>query len=90
MLFEWDEQKRGTNFDKHGIDLADAVRLFDGPILERRDDRRNYGEIRIVALGPVEGVVLSVVYTKRGTAIRLISARRANRDERETYHANFR
>ncbi len=90
MLFEWDEQKRGTNLDKHSIDFADATRMFDGPILERRDDRRNYGETRVIALGRIEGIVLSVIYTIRGEAIRLISARRASRDEREAYYARLR
>ena len=90
MLFEWDEQKRGTNLNKHGIDFADATRVFDGPTLERRDDRRDYGETRVIVLGEIEGIVLSVIYAIRGEAIRLISARRANRDEREAYNARLR
>ncbi len=90
MLFEWDEQKRGTNLDTHGIDFADATRVFDGPTLERKDDRRDYNETRVVALGEIEGVVLSVIYTIRGQAVRLISARRASRDEREAYYARLR
>ncbi len=89
MLFEWDEQKRVTNLDQHGIDFADATRVFDGPTLDRKDDRRDYNETRVVALGEIEGIVLSVIYTTRGQAVRLISARRASRDEREAYNARL-
>ncbi len=82
--------KAGINLDKHGIDFADATRVFDGPTLERKDDRRDYNETRVVALGEIEGIVLSVTYTIRRQAVRLISARRASRDEREAYNARLR
>lgn len=86
-MYEWDERKQVENLAKHGVDFDDAVRIFDGPVVEAPDDRRDYGESRIRAFGEVEGVVLCVVYTRRGSRRRIISARKARRDERESYRA---
>ena len=62
-----------------------AAKLFDGPRLEKEDTRRDYGETRIIALGRSEGRILHVVYTRRNSVLRIISARKANRDERAEY-----
>jgi uncharacterized DUF497 family protein len=70
---------------KHGIDFDDAVRIFEGPVLEKVDQRRNYGEERIATVGVANGLDLFVVYTVRKGNRRIISARRANRHEREAY-----
>ena len=85
MAFEWDARKNAVNLAKHGIDFAGASRMFEGPVLERLDDRKDYGETRIAAVGVVEGRELFVVYTMRGENRRIISARKANRHEREAY-----
>lgn len=86
MDSEWDDLKRQANFAKHGIDFIDAVHIFDGPFVEREDRRRNYGEQRYRVLGAVEGRVLQLVYTWRDDRRRIISARRARRDERREYY----
>lgn len=84
----WDSQKRETNLVKHGIDFADLVDFFGDPnLLERIDSRRDYGETRVQALGRYEDHVLFVVYTWRDDTRRLISARRATREERKIYEA---
>ncbi len=85
MGFEWDAGKNAANIAKHGIDFADACRIFEGPVLERIDDRRDYGETRFAAVGAVEGREPYVVSTPRGQSRRIISARRANGHEREAY-----
>lgn len=85
ITYEWDEAKNTANLAKHGIDFSRAIRIFDGEVLEDADRRRNYGEVRIVALGVVDSMELTVVYTKRGEARRIISARRAHKHERRTY-----
>jgi uncharacterized protein len=85
MVFEWDAAKNAANLEKHGIDFEDAIGIFDGPVLERTDDRRDYGDQRIVAFGVVEDRELAVVYTIRGTHRRIISARRADRNELKEY-----
>jgi uncharacterized protein len=87
MDCEWDERKRRSNLAKHGVDFADACGIFAGPTIEATDTRRRYGEIRIGAYGEAGGVVLFVVYTWRRGRLRLISARKAGRHEREAYVA---
>jgi uncharacterized DUF497 family protein len=83
MLFEWDERKRQVNLAKHYIDFQDAKLIFDGPVFQRLESRR--GEERIFAVGLMGDIEIVVVYVMRGERRRLISARRANRDERQEY-----
>ena len=73
MNFEWDGDKNAANIEKHGIDFGDARRIFEGPTLERVDDRKAYGETRIAAIGIVENRELFIVYTMRGQTRRVIS-----------------
>jgi len=83
---DWDSQKRESNLAKHGIDFADLHELFEDPnLVEKVDSRRNYGETRIQVVGQARGRVLFVVYTWRGSARRMISARKATREERRDY-----
>lgn len=85
--FEWDEEKAALNLAKHGVSLLRAAEIFANEMLEKIDDREDYGELRFIALGRVETEVYRVVYTWRGEGVvRLISAQRANRNERETYY----
>jgi uncharacterized DUF497 family protein len=87
--FEWDREKAETNLKKHGVDFADAARVFDDEArLEWLDDRDDYGEERFSTVGEVHGRIIFVSYTVRDDRIRLISARRASKLEREEYHAN--
>ncbi len=78
-----------ANLRRHGVDFKIVSRIFEGPILERRDDRLDYGESRWIAIGMVSGTELTVCYTDRGERRRVISARRANRDEREAFYRAF-
>ncbi len=81
--FEWSSIKELSNIDKHGISFVAAARVFFSEYYEGRSDR--YGEIRYLAVGEVEGRVLAVVYTRRGEKYRIISARRARKDEEAIY-----
>ena len=85
--FEWDPAKRLANLRKHGIDFVDAVQLFEGAVLRVPQTRRDFGEVRIIAIGLVAGKLFSVVYTPRGSMLRIISARRANDREARAYRA---
>lgn len=89
MAFEWDEEKRGRNLQKHGVDFIDAVKIFAQPILEKPDHREEYGEERVIAVGAYENDYFVVVYTWRGEKRRIISAWKAGRDEKEVYHHNY-
>jgi uncharacterized DUF497 family protein len=85
--FEWDESKRQANIEKHKIDFLVAAQVFDDPKrIERSAEIK--GEIRSLTIGTIKGVivvVLAVVWTKRNTKKRLISARRASQNERKEY-----
>ncbi len=83
--------KDERNIRERGWPFAYAARIFDEPTIEREDTRRDSGEIRIVALGAIEGREYVVVYTDRpdaGGPLRwIISARTANPREHGRYRA---
>lgn len=85
MEFEWDEAKNQQNIVKHRIDFEDARRIFEKPFVVRADDRKDYGENRLIALGDLNGIVVTMVFTKRADSIRIISVRKANKHERKVY-----
>ena len=85
MFFEWDERKRESNLNKHGLDFVRAVKMFSNPILERRDDREDYGEDRWIAIGRWQTSYMVVVYTWRGVNRRIISAWKAGKNEQAAY-----
>jgi uncharacterized DUF497 family protein len=87
LIFEWDEGKNLANIENHGIDFRDASLIFENPTIESIDDRTDYGELRYIAFGLSRETVLCVVYTWREeNVIRLISAWRASRYDRERYY----
>jgi len=89
LRFEWDEAKSIANRRKHRLSFELAARVFLDPNrLEVFDDREDYGEDRWITIGLVDPVLLVVVYTLRGAkgeVVRLISARRANGQEKKAY-----
>lgn len=90
LNFEWDEDKAASNLAKHGVYFERAILVFDNERIERVDDREDYGEERIIALGRVGLEVFRVVYTMRGdNAVRMISAQKASKHEREIYYRQF-
>jgi uncharacterized protein len=79
MQFEWDEAKNLENIRKHEIDFADLSDMFASSMLIEPDDRFDYGEDRWFGIGFLgNGIAVVVV-------IRIISARRANRHERQRF-----
>ncbi|MCY4302947.1 MAG: BrnT family toxin [Aestuariivita sp.] len=85
MEFEWDENKRQSNLAKHGVDFLDAALMFAGPVFTKIDDRQNYGEVREISLGKVDGDVYCVTHTTRGHRVRLISAWKGGAKDHERY-----
>jgi len=84
--FEWDTAKAQANLRKHRVPFLKACEVFkDVNRLERLDTSGLYGEERWIALGRVEQTILFVVYAQRGQRTRLISARRATRNEERCY-----
>ena len=77
MHCEWDETKNAANIRKHGIDFADAIEVFEYPMLTLQDEREDYSEERWVGIGQMRGRTIVVVYVEKiGTTIRLISAQK--------------
>lgn len=86
MIFEWDEAKRTTNLEKHGVDFVDASDMWAGPMLVAEDVRREYGESRYIGMGYIQGRLMVVVYTHRtANIVRIISLRKANSREVRIY-----
>jgi uncharacterized protein len=87
MELEWDAGKAAQNLKKHGVTFDDALLVFYDPgRIETYDGREDYGEDRWATIGLAYATVLYVVYTVRNEeTIRLISARKANANERTQY-----
>jgi len=84
--FEWDEAKAASNRAKQGISFAAAVRAFaDARRIDYDVSRGEDGEARRKVVGLIGNRLYTVVYTIRGPACRVISARRANTSERRRY-----
>ena len=89
MDFEWDEEKAASNLKKHGISFPLARYVFaDDRRIERPDDREEYQEERWLTVGRIAVREVAVVFTIREGKIRIISARKADLNEREEYWRN--
>lgn len=86
MNYVWDRRKSQSNLTRHGIAFGDAVRIFEGPTLEKMDDRFDYGESRVYAIGIANSLEITVIYTDVSESERrIISAWRSERHERIAY-----
>jgi uncharacterized DUF497 family protein len=84
--FEWDDAKDRSNRAKHAISFDEAIAVFADPDVVVLDVSRSQdGETRLKAIGLIEGELLVVVFSERGRVTRIISARRANRNEERSY-----
>jgi uncharacterized protein len=88
MDFEWDDFKSQVCFHERGFDFEYVAQtFFDHRRSITPDVRRAYGEDRWQLMGRVDGRLFIVVYTLRGEAFRIISARKANQREVRLYEA---
>ena len=85
MEFEWDDGKDAANLAKHGVSLAEAVRLDWESVFDQVDQRGEYGEVRVRALVPMGPRIYLCVYTLRMGVFRVISLRKANSREVRRY-----
>ncbi|WP_158808878.1 BrnT family toxin [Beijerinckia sp. L45] len=85
MDFDFDPIKSDRILAERGFDFAYATRVFEGRVVSFIDDRRGYGEVRMVAIGEIDGRLFTVVYTDREGIRRIISAHRASRQESRTW-----
>lgn len=86
MRYEWDEAKRQSNIEKHGIDFIGIEEVFAGEIVTILDDRFDYGEIRCVTVGLLNGRVVVIAHTETDDIIRIISVRKATKNEAINYY----
>jgi uncharacterized DUF497 family protein len=84
----YDPAKREKTLSERGLDFEDARLVFAGTTVEVLDDRKNYGERRVVCYGLLHGRVVVVGYTPRGTARHVFSMRKAN-DREQTRLAPY-
>ena len=85
MRYTWNEAKNRRNLFLHGIAFEDAVQIFAGPTVEKLDDRFDYGEDRIYAIGLVNGLEITLIYADTEDERRIISAWRSQPHERRHY-----
>lgn len=89
MNFEWDDTKRKSSIQKHGIDFINAPMIFAGYTLTIEDDRFDYDEERFVTFGILDGRVVAVVHTETQDLIRIISIRKATKNEEKEYFSQI-
>jgi uncharacterized DUF497 family protein len=87
LNFEWDEEKAKANFKKHRVSFDEGTTVFIDPFsMTISDPNHSVDEQRYIDLGSSDkGRVLVVVYTERGSHIRIISCRKATSSERQLY-----
>lgn len=85
MEIDFDPEKDAANRRKHGLSLREAGNMDFDTAVYRTDDRFDYGEDRVQAIGYVGVRLHMLVYTVRGTTLRPISLRKANQKEIERY-----
>ena len=86
MNYQWDPVKSKTNVKKHGIEFADAVGVFDDADAIILEDPDSEGEQRFLSIGlDILGRIIVVAYTYRGDEVRVISARKATKQEVRIY-----
>jgi uncharacterized DUF497 family protein len=88
MRYLWDEAKRETNLKTHGLDFADAEKVFSSPLLLIEDLREDYGEQRMIGIGLLDFLVVLIVHIESDEEIRIISMRKADSDETDLYYKN--
>jgi uncharacterized protein len=85
MAIVFDPEKNARNIRERGLSFELAEDLDFGSAAFRIDDRHDYGEVRVRALGFLDGKLHVLVFTERGEDIRVISLRKANRAEMRIY-----
>jgi uncharacterized DUF497 family protein len=90
MHFEWDAVKNRANVRKHGFDFVEAEAMFRGLLIVSADLAVDYGEHRWQGIAAVRTGIAVVVFTLRDAeTVRIISLRKANREERKEYEKTF-
>ena len=89
MNIVWDEAKRRANLKKHGLDFADAARVFAGITCTFEDKRFHYDEQRFITMSLLNETAVIIAHTEAAREIRIISMRKATRHEQTIYFQNL-
>lgn len=89
MEFSWDDEKRRKNLLERNVDLLYAAQIFENPILVACDRRKDYGELRWIAVGEVDDECFVVIYANRDDTIRLITAWKGGRRDKRKYQESL-
>lgn len=89
MEISYDAEKRDRTLRERGLDFEDAVQVFAGTTIDFIDDRKDYGELRWVTFGLLEGRLVSLVWTERDETRHIISMRKANDREKKVYEVQL-
>jgi uncharacterized DUF497 family protein len=89
MRIIWDATKRLANLRRHGFDFSDARQVFEGITYTIEDTRFDYGERRFITLGLLGDTVVVIVHTETHEELRVISMRKATRNEQTVYFENI-
>lgn len=84
--FAWDEAKRKSNLRNHGLDFVGIEQVFAGATVSILDARFDYGEKRFVTFGLLDGRIVAIAHTETDEVIRIISVRKATKDEESSYY----
>lgn len=85
----FDAAKREATLINRGLDFADAAEVFAGQTFRFEDDRTDYGEVRMIAVGMLQSRMVVVVYTDRAAGRHIISMRKANDREQTRYRTEL-
>jgi uncharacterized protein len=87
MRYSYDSEKKAANLKKHGLDFDDAKRVIEsGDTVTFEDRRFDYGEVRYLTLGLLHGVVVIIATAETDKTIRIISMRKAAKNEQKIYY----
>lgn len=89
MRFSWDEAKRKSNLSKHRLDFVDAEDVFSGVMFTFEDNRFDYGEQRFITIGIHNNSIVVIAHTETHEEIRIISMRKATKNEQKIYFEGF-
>jgi uncharacterized DUF497 family protein len=89
MRISYDPAKRAKTLEERGLDFEDSVWVFEGTTLEVEDERKDYGERRLICYGLLQGRLVVIGYTPRGGVRHIFSMRKANDREQTRLAPSF-
>ncbi len=88
-MISYDENKRKSNLQKHGVDFAECYKIFDHLMISKEDLSETYGEQRMQSLGLLDSQLIFLIWANNDDCIRIISARKASKYEKRYYYSNI-